>query len=107
MRGLSLTNVEEKEKYEIILKNYEKMLREMKEIEISPRNNIRCPELELKEAICIANIVKITFLFLGKTNQRLINLCERCRFLADQLDINEKEEWFKEFCDIYNEIRAI
>ena len=77
------------------------MLREMQEIEISSGR-----ELKLKEAICIANIVKITFLFLGKTNQRLINLCERCRNLTDQLNINENDEWFREFCNLDNEIRA-
>ena len=105
--GFRFTNKEETEKNEIILQNYEKMLREMNpNIELTPRQTFSSPELNLKEAMCIANIVKISHSFLGKTNRRLITLCERCEFLANQLNITEKEEWFKEFCDLYKEIKS-
>ena len=107
--GFKFTNKEETEKNEIILQNYEKMLREMNpQIEISPRKTIFSKELALKEAICIANIVKISNSFLGKTNERLIKLCERCEYLAkEELKIDEKVEWYKEFCDLYKEIKSI
>jgi hypothetical protein len=103
--GFKFTNKEETEKNEIVLQNYEKMLREMQtEIKLSPRKTIISPELSLKEAMCIANIVKISNSFLGKTNKRLIDLCKRCEFLAKQLNIDEKVEWYKEFCDLYKDI---
>jgi hypothetical protein len=106
--GFKFTNKEETEKNEIILQNYEKMLREMHtKIEISPKKTIVSPELSLKEAICIANIVKISNSFLGKTNKRLIDLCKRCEFLAKQLNIDENVEWYKEFCDLYKEIQSM
>ena len=104
--GFKFSNKEETEKNEIILQNYEKMLREMNpKIELAPRKTISSPELSLKEAICIANIVKISHSFLGKTNKRLISLCERCEFLAEQLNITDKE-WYKEFCGLYKEIKT-
>ena len=105
--GFKFTNKEEKEKNEIILQNYEKMLREMNPtIELTPKKTVNSPELCLKEAICIANIVKINHSFLGKTNKRLIVLCERCEFLAKQSNITEKDEWYKEFCGLYAEIKS-
>ena len=104
--GLKLGNKEEKEKIEIVLQNYEKLLREINpNIELAPRKSIISPEISFKEAICFANIVKISYLFLGKTNRRLIKLCERCEFLAAQLNISENNEWYKEFCEIYKEFK--
>ena len=88
LAGFKFTNKEEAEKNEIILQNYEKMLREMnKEVEMSPKKSIPSPELSLREAMCIANIVKISHSFLGKTNKRLIKLCERCEFLANNFSL--------------------
>jgi hypothetical protein len=104
--GFKFSNKEETEKNEIILQNYEKMLREMNpNIELAPRKTISSSELSLKEAICIANIVKISHSFLGKTNKRLFSLCVRCEFLAERMKIKDKE-WYKEFRELYKDIEA-
>jgi len=62
--------------------------------------------LDIKEAICIANIVKISNSFLGKTNKRLIKLCERCEFIVNSLGIDSNVEWYKEFCELYEQIKS-
>ena len=104
--GFKFSNKEETEKNEIILQNYEKMLIQMNpNIDSILRRKTPSNEPNLKEAICIANIVKISHSFLGKTSQRLLNLCRNCEFIASNLGITEKEEWFKEFMDIYKEIK--
>ena len=72
---------------------------------LSPKENIFSPELSLKEAICIADIVKISHSFLGKTNKRLFRLCLRCEFLAERLKIKDKE-WYQEFHELYKDIEA-
>ena len=92
---------EKEENYEIILQNYEKKLRE---ITILYRRN-RPHEPYLKEAICIANIVKISHSFLGKMSKRLLDLCEHCEFIANSLGITDDQEWYKEFKSIYIEIK--
>ena len=104
--GLTFSKNEEEEKNEIILQNYEKMLIQMNpNIDSILRKRTPSNEPNLKEAICIANIVKISHSFLGKTSQRLLDLCKNCEFIANKLGITEKEEWFKEFMEIYKEIK--
>ena len=95
-----MSKEENKLKYEIILQNYEKMLRELNQ-------NLEIPQkFNIKEAICIANIVKISFSFLSKSNyKRLIKLCEKCEIIAMELD-KKDEEWYKEFEEIYNNIHS-
>ena len=105
--GLKFTNEENKLKYEIILQNYEKMLRELNQNnEIKTKNTSITPKPNIKEAMCIANIVKISFSFLGKTNfKRLLKLCGDCEVIAKELD-KKNEEWYKEFEKIYEDIKS-
>ena len=94
------------EKNEIILQNYEKVLREMNpNIDDILRRRFPSNKPNLREAICIANIVKISHSFLGKTSKRLLDLCENCEFICKQLKITEEQEWYKEFTNIYKEIK--
>ena len=105
--GFIFSKEEEEEKNEIILQNYEKVLREMNpNINNILHRKIPSNEPNIKEAICIANIVKISHSFLGKTNERLLDLCENCEFIANKLGITE-QEWYKEFFEIYQEIKKI
>jgi len=97
---------EEKIKYEIILQNYEKILRGLNpNLEIDLNQKIFSKQFNIKEAICIANIVKINNYYLGNLNKRLLKLCERCEFIAKELD-KKNEEWYKEFEDIYDHIKS-
>ena len=107
--NFKFTNKEETEKNEILLQNYEKLLREMKQdLDNTPnkKKSTPQPQLDIKEAICIANIVKISSSFLGKTNKRLLKLCERCKIIADDLGIDSNVEWYKEFCELYEQIKT-
>ena len=106
MKGFIFSKDEEEEKNEIILQNYEEMLREMNpNIDNILRRRTPSNEPNLKEAICIANIVKISHSFLGKTSRRLLDLCENCEFIASSLGINEEQEWYKEFKALYKDIK--
>ena len=97
--GFKFTMKEETEKNEIILQNYEKMLREIE------MNETKGQKPDIKKAMCIANIVKISHSFLGKTNTRLLQLCQDCDTIAHNLGINEDVEWYKELHSIYKEIK--
>ena len=105
--GLKFTKEEKKLKYEFILQNYEKMLRELNQnYEIDTQRTSIKQKPNIKEAICIANIVKISFSFLGKSNfKRLLKLCGDCEVIAGELD-KKNEEWYKEFEKIYEEIKS-
>ena len=106
--GFKFSNKEEKEKNEIILQNYEKMLREMNQDIDNPKiKRITSKEPNIKEAICMANIIKISHSFLGKTNRRLFNLCEQCKFIAEECGTTDGAEWYKEFLDLYKDIQDI
>ena len=92
--GLQITPRDEQEKYQIILKNYEKML-----IDLSDK-------ITKGKALCIANILKIAIRFLGDSNyKKYIKLGETCEFIVDKLNISKEERWYKEFEEIYNEIK--
>ena len=110
--GLRFSKEENRLKYEIILQNYEKMLRELNQNLEIPSNRASTQsnkastsqKFNIKEAICIANIVKISFSFLSKSNyKRLIKLCEKCEIIARELD-KKYEDWYIEFQEIYNNI---
>ena len=104
--GFQFGPKEQKEKNEIILQNYEKMLREMNQDIDNPKiKKLTSTEPNIKEAICIANIIKISHSFLGKTNKRLLKLGEHCKFIASQLRITEEANWYKEFCEIHEDIK--
>ena len=106
--GLKFTKDEEKEKNEIILQNYEKMLREIKTnnfIKNEANKNPIKQEPNITEAICIANIIKISYSFLGNGNfKRFMELGERCQFLAKNLG-KTGSEWYKEFDALFIKIK--
>ena len=103
--GLKFNKDEDAEKYQIILSNYEKIYTEF----IYIKKNIPS-EQKRKAAICIANIIKINFKFLGNSNhQRYIELGELCKLYGNDknagIDINE--DWYKELIEIIEEIKDL
>ena len=93
-KGLKYGLQEEKEKYEIVLENYEKIF-----------SNIKGRTNE-EEAICIANIIKINYKFLGNDNYKnYLKLGENCEFIGRKIKIDPKKEWYVEFNQIIQEIK--
>ena len=86
---------EEIKKINIILENYEKNLSELN------------GKMNLEEALCLANIIKINYKFLGNIDfENYLRLAERCEVISEELGINEKnDDWYKEFKDIYDEMK--
>ena len=81
-----------KENFENVLANYERALTAIQAM----------GRMTKKEAICIANIIKLykyLDLFRLKMNT-LITLAERCDFVITNVEIDENEEWYKEFKDL-------
>jgi hypothetical protein len=87
------------EMYKIVLNNYEKILLEIQNSEEMKENTI-------KEAICIANILKLNQI-LGEFNSKkrtLLRYAERCKYIVD---VNKDKEqyktknWYKEFENLY------
>ena len=83
----------------LILNEYEKLLAQ---IQISNK-------LTEKEAICIANILKInsSLALFDEKRQYLFTLADRCHLIIDQLNIQDKKEWCKEFLDLYQNIQSM
>ena len=91
VKGLIYGLKEEKEKYELVLENYEKMYAELQ------------GKKSKEEAICIVNIIKINFELLGYENYKdYLKLADRCDLIAKQLKIDPKTEWYQEFKQLYN-----
>ena len=86
---------DELKKFQIILENYEKNLSEFN------------GKMNLEEALCLANIIKINYTFLGNADfENYLTLSERCEAISNELGVNEKDDdWYKEFKDIYYEIK--
>jgi len=87
------------ERYKFTLNNYEKILFEIQNSEEMKENSI-------KEAICIANILKLNQI-LGEFNSKrrtLLRYAERCKYI---IDINKDREqfktknWYIEFSNLY------
>ena len=90
--------------YKIVLNNYEKILSEIQNSE-KIKNTI-------KEAICIANIIKISYIF-GEINLKkrtLLRYAERCKYIInaneDQEQFKEKY-WYKEFEKLYKNLKDL
>ena len=86
----------ENKKIKIILENYEKNLSELN------------GKMNLEEALCLANIIKIKWNFIGNNDiKNLCRLIELCEAITKELGINEKDgnDWYKEFKDICDEIK--
>ena len=93
--GLKINLEDKKEKLEIVLNNYEKMLAEFSN------------KITEEKAICIINILKIS-IFLGYSNYKnYIRLAEYCEVIVKYLDIDINEDWVKEFQNIYQKIKEL
>ena len=91
IKGLTYGLNDDKEKYELVLENYEKMY-----VNLQGKTN-------KEEAICLANIIKINYQFLGNSNYKnYLKLGERCEFICKKLKIDPKTEWYQEFKKMYN-----
>ena len=107
-KGLSVGTKEETEKNKIVLENYEKLYAEC--IKSNTRNLSKEEKERIKkqEAICIANIIKINVKFLGNSNYKLYcELAETCLFITKDLNIDDNTEWYKEFLELYVEIKDL
>ena len=91
------------EMYKIVLNNYEKILSEIQNSEEMKENTI-------KEAICIANILKLNQI-LGEFNSKkrtLLRYAERCKYI---IDVNKDREqyktknWYQEFDNLYRTLK--
>ena len=88
------------ERYKFTLNKYEKILFENQSSEGIKENSI-------KEAICIANILKINK-FLGEFNSKrktLLRYAERCKYIIDTNKGREQfktKNWYIEFSNLYN-----
>ena len=87
------------EKMLLVLREYEKVLAS---IQISDKPTE-------KEAICIANILKLNSLLALIDNKRMhiFSLADRCKLIIDQLKISNNKKWCKEFSDLYKEIQKL
>ena len=93
---------EELERIKLILSNYEKIL-----ISIQSSNKYR--DNTKKEAICIANIIKINII-LGQAEgngKTMLRYADRCSFIIEkQKDESFKnDQWYNEFIKLYEEIK--
>ena len=87
-----------RENQKIYLENYEKLL---SEIQISK-------EFTKKEALCIANIIKICSFISSdfRSNVRyLIFLANRCEKIVEHLKLDKNEKWYLEFKKLYNKLK--
>ena len=81
------------DKWELILTNYEKNLSELK------------GKINLEEAICLANIIKIKFELLKKDDfSNFLTLEKRCKSISEKLEIDPKDCWYIEFKGIADDI---
>ena len=91
--GLIINKKDDIKKLKIVLSNYEKIL-----INLSDR-------LTEEKAKCIANILKILKLLGNYNIIKMFQLAENCEFIVEKLNIDKSEKWYKEFEEIYNEIK--
>ena len=100
LKKYSLGNIENKiERYKIVLSNYESTL-----------SSIQTSDKPSKmEAICIANIIKLNEIlgYLNDKSRFLFNLAERCLFIIDNIEIDKKEEWYKDFIRLYDKLKEM
>ena len=93
IKGLSFCVKEEKEKIEIVLSNYEKMLSSLK------------GKVNEEEAICLANIIKINYKLIGDCNTKNnLEFGKRCEFIVKNKNLDKNSEWYKEFKEIYRSL---
>ena len=94
IKGLTYGLNDDKEKYELVLENYEKMY-----------SNLQ-GKTNKEEAICLANIIKINYHLLGHSNfKNYLKLGERCDIICKKIKIDPKTEWYQEFKKMYNTLK--
>ena len=98
LKALCLGNIENSiERCKIVLLNYEKVLSS-----IQTTNTI-----SIKEAICIANIMKLNAI-LGQFQSKyktLLPLARRCEMIIEHEKIDKNKEWYKEFIKLYEKLK--
>ena len=60
-----------------------------------------------KEAICIANIIKLNAIlgYFDSKYKTLLTLARRCELIIEQENVNRNEEWCKEFFNLYESLQ--
>ena len=95
--NINLDNMK-RDNQKIYLENYQKLL---SEIQVNK-------DFTKKEAICIANIIKINYCMDEKfthNSRYLIYLAKRCEKIVEHLKLDRKEKWYIEFEDLYNKLK--
>ena len=114
LKRFSLKNIQNNTDFcKRVLLNYERALSSIQAI-----RNVTIEDLNSKnkkEAICIANIIKINEIlgYLKIKYKNLLFLAERCQFLIGTLSrdkkkewhLDENEEWYKEFNKLYKVLK--
>ena len=98
LRNFAIGNIQNSiERCKIVLANYENALASIQ------TENTRSK----KEAICIANILKLNAIlgYLRKKWRILLPLARRCELIIEHERIDKNEEWCKEFFKINTEIK--
>ena len=92
----------------LMLKEFEKIFSSILITNETPGEKERNESLE-KEAVCIANILKINDLLgkITKKNQYLINLSDRCDLIVERLKNVKSKQWYQEFIKIKNKIEEL
>ena len=84
--------IDEEETYHIILETYEKMLPQYE------------GKSDKREALILVNIIKINYKLIGNINYKMYyKMAERVEFILK--DINPKPEWYKDFCEMYKDLK--
>ena len=98
LKNFSIGNIQNSiERCKIVLANYENVLASI-QIENSRSK---------KEAICIANILKLNAIlgYLKKKCRILLPLAKRCELIVEHEKIDKNEEWYKEFVKLNTELK--
>ena len=98
LKNFAIGNIENSiERCKIVLANYENALSSIQ------TQNTRSK----KEAICIANILKLNAIlgYLKKKWRILLPLARRCELIIEHEQIDKNEEWYKEFVKINDQIK--
>ena len=104
MNRLNINLAKKEEELILMLDEYEKIFSSILIIEETVGIGI-----SEKEALCIANILKINDLLgkIRKKYQYLINLSDRCEFIIERLKNVKDKQWCQEFLKIKNKIEAL
>ena len=91
--NIQLKNKEDNERNCIVLDNFSKIL-----LELGDQNTI-------KKALCIANMIKIGYKFLGDINyEYYYDLGKKCINIIGDNNAEKCKKWYKEFIEIFEEI---